>query len=328
MTALKNRLKRIAVITSPIIAAYGVAPIFLLKSVDTIPLIIAFLSHTLLIGFFWWINIFLIANSISSSSRARYIISYSATFILQTLVLTLLPQFPDQQNISDFLFYSILSTVAINTIILIIINSELLKRNKDLAEFEIQNLKVANLEAQKQVLLQQLQPHFLFNALSTLKSLINENPEKAEEYSIHLSEFLRYSVHANQNDLVKLERECEFTKDFLNLQQVRFGNALQWTINIDQSEYQKFIPVLSLQTVVENAIKHNAFTEKKPLNISIVSTDSKLIVRNDKSSKPISIKSGIGLKNLSERYNFFTNNGLEIEEDEDSFTVHLKLIEK
>jgi LytS/YehU family sensor histidine kinase len=240
----------------------------------------------------------------------------------------LLPQFPDQQNISDFLFYSILSTVAINTIILIIINSELLKRNKDLAEFEIQNLKVANLEAQKQVLLQQLQPHFLFNALSTLKSLINENPEKAEEYSIHLSEFLRYSVHANQNDLVKLERECEFTKDFLNLQQVRFGNALQWTINIDQSEYQKFIPVLSLQTVVENAIKHNAFTEKKPLNISIVSTDSKLIVRNDKSSKPISIKSGIGLKNLSERYNFFTNNGLEIEEDEDSFTVHLKLIEK
>jgi len=326
LTALKNRLKRIAVITSPIIAAYGVAPIFLLKSVDTIPLIIAFLSHTLLIGFFWWINIFLIANSISS--RARYIISYSATFILQTLVLTLLPQFPDQQNISDFLFYSILSTVAINTIILIIINSELLKRNKDLAEFEIQNLKVANLEAQKQVLLQQLQPHFLFNALSTLKSLINENPEKAEEYSIHLSEFLRYSVHANQNDLVKLERECEFTKDFLNLQQVRFGNALQWTINIDQSEYQKFIPVLSLQTVVENAIKHNAFTEKKPLNISIVSTDSKLIVRNDKSPKPISIKSGIGLKNLSERYNFFTNNGLEIEEDEDSFTVHLKLIEK
>lgn len=326
MTALKNRLKRIAVITSPIIAAYGVAPIFLLKSVDTIPLIIAFLSLTLLIGFIWWINIFLIANSISS--RARYIISYSATFILQTLVLTLLPQFPDQKNISDFLFYSILSTVAINTIILIIINSELLKRNKDLAEFEIQNLKVANLEAQKQVLLQQLQPHFLFNALSTLKSLINENPEKAEEYSIHLSEFLRYSVHANQNDLVKLERECEFTKDFLNLQQVRFGNALQWTINIDQSEYQKFIPVLSLQTVVENAIKHNAFTEKKPLNISIVSTDSKLIVRNDKSSKPISIKSGIGLKNLSERYNFFTNNGLEIEEDEDSFTVHLKLIEK
>jgi sensor histidine kinase YesM len=326
LTALKNRLKRIAVITSPIIAAYGVAPIFLLKSVDTIPLIIAFLSHTLLIGFFWWINIFLIANSISS--RARYIISYSATFILQTLVLTLLPQFPDQQNISDFLFYSILSTVAINTIILIIINSELLKRNKDLAEFEIQNLKVANLEAQKQVLLQQLQPHFLFNALSTLKSLINENPEKAEEYSIHLSEFLRYSVHANQNDLVNLERECEFTKDFLNLQQVRFGNALQWTINIDQSEYQKFIPVLSLQTVVENAIKHNAFTEKKPLNISIVSTDSKLIVRNDKSPNPISIKSGIGLKNLSERYNFFTNNGLEFEEDENSFTVHLKLIEK
>lgn len=326
MTTLKNRLKNIALLTSPIIAAYGVAPIFLLKSVDTAPLIIAFLSLTLLIAFFWWVNILLIAKNINSI--IRYAISYSATFFLQILAFTLPLHFPEQQNISDFLFYSISSTIAINTIILIIINSELLKHNKDIADFEIQNLKVANLEAQKQVLLQQLQPHFLFNALSTLKSLISENPAKAEEYSIRLSEFLRYSVHANQNDLVNLEKECEFTKDFLSLQKVRFGNALQWTININQDEYHKYIPVLSLQTVVENAIKHNSFTEKNPLNILIYSTDSKIIVRNNKSPKQIILKSGIGLKNLSYRYNLFTSDGVKIEEDEKNFTIYLKLIEK
>lgn len=326
MTILKNRLKRVAVFTSPIIAAYGVAPVFLLESIDTIPLIVAFLSLSLLITFFWWVNILLIGKSIGSITR--YAISYSITFISQSLILLLLPKFPDQQNISDFLIYSISSTIAINTIILIIINSELLKRNKDIAEFEIQNLKLVNLEAQKQVLLQQLQPHFLFNALSTLKSLITENPEKAEEYCIQFSEFLRYSVHANQNDLVTLERECEFTKDFLNLQKVRFGEALQWTINIDLEEYRKLIPILSLQTVVENAIKHNTFTERKPLNIAIFSDDSRVTVRNDKSPKQIVLESGIGLRNLSDRYNLLTQNGLAIEETENSFTVHLKLLEK
>ena len=323
---MKNRLKRIALFTSPVIAAYGVAPVILLKSIDTIPLIVAFLSLTLLIAFFWWINILLIGKNLKL--KTRYTISYLISFISQSLILLLLPKFPDQQNITDFLIYSVSSTLAINTIILIIINSELLKRNKDLADFEIQNLKLVNLEAQKQVLLQQLQPHFLFNALSTLKSLITENPQKAEEYSIHLSEFLRYSVHANQNDLVTLERECEFTKDFLNLQKVRFGSALHWTINIDQDEYRKLIPVLSLQTVVENAIKHNTFTEKKPLNISILSNDSWVTVSNYKSPKQIVLRSGIGLRNLSDRYNLLTRDGLKIEEVENSFTVHLKLLEK
>ncbi len=284
------------------------------------------MSLTLLIGFFWWTNIVLLEKKLKSIFR--YTISYLITFVSQSLILFLLPTFPDQQNISDFLIYSVSSTAAINTIILIIINSELLKRNKDIAEFEIQQLKLVNLEAQKQALLQQLQPHFIFNALSTLKSLITENPQKAEEYSIHLSEFLRYSVQANQNDLVTLEKECAFTTDFLNLQKVRFGAALQWTINIEQDEYRKLIPVLSLQTVVENAIKHNKFTESKPLNISIFSHDSRVTVRNDKSPKQIVLKSGIGLRNLKDRYSLLTQNGLEIEDSENSFTVHLKLLEK
>ncbi len=326
MPIVRNRLNRIALYTSPIIAAYGVAPVFLLNSIDVVPLIVAYLSLSLLIAFFWWLNIFLIGTELKSINR--YVVSYLVIFISQSTILSLIPSFPDQQNPGDFLLYSVASTIAINTIILVIINSELLRKSKDIAEYEIQNLRLVNLEAQKQVLLQQLQPHFLFNALSTLKSLITENPKKAEGYAIHLSEFLRYSVHANQNDLVTLERECEFTHDFLTLQKVRFGEALQWTINIEQEEYQKIIPVLSLQIVVENAIKHNTFTEKKPLRISIINTGSRITVSNDKSPKQVVLKSGIGLRNLSDRYRLLTQNGLEIEETENSFTVHLKLLER
>lgn len=324
MTTLNNRLNKIAFFTSPLLAAYGVSPIFLLQTIDPTQLVTAYLSLSLLIFFFWWVHIFLTKKQLKPINR--YTISYLLTFSIHSLILFLIPKIPDQPNPTDFLLYSLTSTIAVNTIILVIINSELLKRDREIAEFEIQNLKLSNLEAQKQVLLQQLQPHFLFNALSTLKSLITENPEKAEEYSIHLSEFLRYSVHANQSDLVSLEREWQFTQDFLNLQKVRFGEALQWSLNIEQTQYQKLIPVLSLQTIVENAIKHNTFTDKKPLMISIISKDSIISVRNDKSPKHIVLKSGFGLKNLSERYSLLTHNGLEIEEAKNSFTVHLKLL--
>ncbi|TAH20778.1 MAG: hypothetical protein EAZ08_05205 [Cytophagales bacterium] len=323
---MKNRLTKIALFTSPIIAAYGVAPVFLSKSIEIIPLIIAYLSLSLLIAFFWWLNIVLIGTKLTSINR--YTISYLATFISQSTILYFIPKSPDQPNPSDFLLYSVASTIAINTIILVIINSELLRKRKDMAEFEVQNLKLVNLEAQKQVLLQQLQPHFLFNALSTLKSLVTENAEKAEEYVIHLSKFLRYSVHANQNDLVLFEREWQFTLDFLNLQKVRFGEALQWTSSIDQVAHQKLIPVLSLQTVVENAIKHNTFTEKKPLMISIIAKNSVVTVSNAKSPKQIVVKSGIGLKNLIARYSLLTENGLLIEDTEINFTINLKLLDK
>lgn len=326
MQTLKNRLNKIAIITSPIIACYGMAPIFLLQPIQMAPLLIAFLALTVLIIIFWGLNIWL--TRLKLTLIKRYIISYVSTFLLQIAVLRLLPKSPESENILDLIFFSISSTAAINTIILIIINSALLKQKKDIADLEIQNLKMANLEAQKQVLMQQLQPHFLFNALSTLKSLIHENPDKAEAYSIHLSEFLRYSVHANQNDLIDLEKECDFTKDFLNLQTVRFGNALQWEITINESGYKKFIPVLSLQLLVENAIKHNSFTEHKPLYISIKADKDSISVSNNKSAKKFVLKSGIGLKNLKERYNFFDNDGVRIEEDEFNFFVHLKLLDK
>lgn len=325
MDALENRIKKIAIVTSPIIAAYGVAPIFLLKELEILPLLIAFSSLTILIGLFWWINIGLIPTK--RPTQKRYLQSYLYTFLLQTLILILVNFSSVKQNLNDFLLYSILSTIAVNTIILVIINSELLKRNKALADFEIQNLRLANLEAQKQVLLQQLQPHFLFNALSTLKSLINENPEKAEDYSVQLSEFLRYSIHANQKNLVSLKEECEFTKDYLSLQQVRFGNALQFSIRIEQDDYRKLIPILALQTVVENAIKHNSFTEKNPLLITIDGGNSNLTISNQKSPKQIVLKSGIGLKNLKERYSLFIEDGIIVMEEEKSFKVQLKLID-
>jgi LytS/YehU family sensor histidine kinase len=322
---MRSRIIKIAVLTSPIIAAYGIAPIFLLQTFVLREFIIAFVSLTLFIGSFWCINIYL--NFKVTKPIIRYLISYLLTFILQFIVLNIIPNVPEHKNSFDFLLYSLASTIAINTIIVIIINSELVKNQRNLAEIENKALKLANLEAQKQVLLQQLQPHFLFNALSTIKSLISENTDLAEEYVINLSEFLRYSVHANENDLIPLKDEWQFTQDFFNLQKVRFGDALQWECDIQQDDLKKLIPVLSLQLLVENAIKHNSFTTKNPLLINISSSLGSITVSNKKSPKEIVIKSGVGLKNLISRYDIFTNQGIQILNGNEVFKVTLKLLE-
>jgi len=323
---VKDRLLKQALITSPILSIYGVVPIFLNSKVNFAQFIVGFFLLTILIFSFWILNIILINKT--KGTNSRYAASYVSTFLLHAAITMLIPGFYNQNTSINFLIYPLIATLAINTIILVLINSELLKWKKDIAESENQKLKVSNLEAQKQVLLQQLHPHFLFNALSTLKSLIKVNPDHAEDYSVKLSEFLRYSIQAHSNELVTLENELQFTNDYIELQKVRFGKALQFVIEIPDSILQSKLPVFALQTLVENAIKHNLFTEKKPLNIIIKFENSQLKISNNKMPKPLIQKSGTGLKNLLERYKTVSEDAIEIINSDSDFIVYLNLIER
>jgi len=323
---VKNKLLNKALITSPIISIYGVAPIFLFNSLGLEQIIISFISLTIMIFLFWLFNIYLVNRNVRAT--LKYFASYTGTFLLHSGIVISLLKFPEKQNPETFLIYLLVTTIALNTIILVIINTELLKIKKDIAETEIQLLKVGNLEAQKQVLLQQLHPHFLFNALSTLKSLIKDNSEQASDYLVKLSEFLRYSVQAHSNELVTLEEEMQFTNDYIELQKVRFGNAFQCSIDIPSAILQLKLPVFALQTLVENAIKHNTFTEKKPLNINMEFIDNRLKISNNKLPKPLIQKSGTGIKNLNERYLIVSGKALEIINNDNEFIVYLNLLEK
>lgn len=171
-------------------------------------------------------------------------------------------------EINEFLPF--VPAIGINTLILILSKSIILQFQKESAELEVKQLKVNNLEAQKMILLQQLQPHFLFNALSTLKSLISENPRNAEDYTVRLSDFLRYSVQAKNNEVVSLSDELTFTKNYIELQKVRFEESFKCRIEISEQYLNQKIPVYALQTLVENALKHNAFSDKKPLFIEVL----------------------------------------------------------
>lgn len=321
---MKDKLIRLAAITSPILAVYGLLPIYLLNAIGGMYLLMGFLSLTIIIFLFWVINILLVGRGLGNW---RYFWSILITFGLHIAIFSFAPNFPNGQHPFQFILYPLGGTLAIDSIILIVIHVILLQEEKEKAENEIERLKLSHLETQKQVLLQQLQPHFLFNALSTLKSLIGEQPKDAEEYVVKLSGFLRYSVKTHTEPWGLLADELQFAKDYLDLQKVRFGDALHWQVDVPDGFVSYKLPVYALQLLVENAIKHNAFTDRKPLTIHIFLQGNSLLVVNNRIPKRLAYFSGTGLRNLQERYRIMGLPPVEIVEENEQFTVKIPLLQ-
>lgn len=266
---------------------------------------------------------------ISENKRwLRYLLSYLSVFILQflfSLLGNIVPSVVSETGYK-YMTYPFIATVVVNTIILIICHSIALGKKRKEADSEIEQLKIEKLEAEKQVLMRQLQPHFLFNSLSVLKSLIQDDRTEAQNYTMKLSDFLRYSVQSQKSDVVTLAEELQFTKDYIELQKVRFDDSFTCIIEIPNFVFAQHIPVFALQTLVENAFKHNHFTTKKPLNIHISYENHAIVVSNNNLLNPISEKMETGLTNLNRRYELIVGKGIEVIETEEAFCVAIPLI--
>lgn len=328
----KKQLFKTALISSPIMAAFEISPVFFLVSQIKVKFWDALLVFTLLSLVIWVLNILLI--SIEESKKPvkrweRFMLSYVLTIMLVAVIwlMSFIFSFPDEKE-TPSIFYPIVNILALNTIVLILSNAILMRSKKMQTEAELANLKIKHLEAEHQQLVQQLQPHFLFNSLSTLKSLIKNDIELAEEYLVKLSDFLRFTISAHENTTILLADEVHFTRNYIDLQKIRFSGSFFCQISIPESSKSEYrIPVYALQTLVENAIKHNAFTEKRPLNVGISFQNGCLIVSNNKIPKATSATgNGVGLKNLKKRYSLMTNNAVEIDDTPQFFTVKIKLL--
>ena len=226
----------------------------------------------------------------------------------------------------SILFISAIS-VFVNTLILAFQNFVIVQDEKVIAELENSKLRAANANAANQLLRQQIHPHFLFNALNILKSLYKRNPEKGEEYLIHLSDFLRASVSSQSSKVISLLEEIKLCTDYLEMQKIRFGNALNYTISISNEMMSNgSVPSFSIQPLLENAIKHNELTEDQPLEIDIRQEKDRVRVINNRNPKKVSIPStGHGLLNISERYKILSKDDIIIDEKEDKFSVSIKV---
>jgi sensor histidine kinase YesM len=293
----------------------------------------------------WIVNLalLLVPLQITGNSRLNrvlmlYLPSYIITFILSVIIANsgVHPSLGDEEPITHPITGPIFFVVGIDTLSLVAI--ELIQSRQAAANFRLEyaniqaenaRLQVKSLEAQQEKLKNQLHPHFLFNSLSALKSLIRRDPNLAEEYLMKLSGFLRFSMSHNEQNVVPLTEELKFSIDYLEMQKIRFRAGLQYTVDIPHEKLTTAsLPVFSLQLVIENAIKHNLLDQENPLHINIRYIDTGwLSVENNIQPKyTVESASGIGLKNLSDRYQLLAQESIRVEHNSEHFTVYLKVI--
>lgn len=210
------------------------------------------------------------------------------------------------------------------------------------ANIESEKMIRERLKLQYEILKSQLSPHYLFNTLNTIASLLHRDVATTESFIRKFAHTFDYILKSHKKDLVPVKDELTFIDAYYYLLRIRFENALALSINISNSHKDSYIPPMTLQLLVENAVKHNHFSEDKPLQITIESNDNGSIevsnnferkpgfieVDNQMVKKPTQhVSHKVGLENIKKRYSYFTNKELIINRDL-LFTVHLPLITK
>lgn len=196
------------------------------------------------------------------------------------------------------------------------------------ASLDTERMKREQMSTKYESLKNQVNPHFLFNSLNALTNLVYENQDMAADFIRKLSKVYRYVLDTQSQEVVSLEKEMAFVKSYLFLQEIRFDDKLKVNILIDGYE-QKMIPPMALQMLMENAIKHNTIAEEEPLTIDIyVENKDTLVVKNNLQKKniPIEESAGVGLKNITARYEFLSETKVEIQETASEFIVKLPLL--
>ena len=177
---------------------------------------------------------------------------------------------------------------------------------------------------------QKVNPHFLFNCFNTLSSLISENKQQASKFLNELSKVYRYLLQNNEDGMSTVENEIKFIQSYFQLISTRYGEGVRLTVQIDKKYYPYFVPSLSLQLLVENAVKHNVVSKRTPLSIEVFTTEGKqLVVNNNLNRKTLKENSTrIGLQNIESKYKLMNQDGFQVINGEKYFMVVLPLLWK
>lgn len=194
---------------------------------------------------------------------------------------------------------------------------------------EVEKHKTASASAQLENLKNQLNPHFLFNNLSVLSSLVYQDQDKAVDFINELSKVYRYVLDSKNAELVSLQEELAFLEHYMYLLKIRFGSSISFSITIHQEQKSLFLPPMCLQMLVENTIQHNETSQANPLQVTIYTEKNRLLITNPIQPRSDKAKSSqTGLKNMQVRYQFFTDDKMEIIRTDKTFTVILPLLSK
>lgn len=212
-------------------------------------------------------------------------------------------------------------------VVLISINVIRFVHHKQTMELEVEQLKTQSLQSQFEALKNQMSPHFLFNSLTALNNLVEEDPKTANTYINRLSQVLRYSLQSNKKQTVSVAEELEFIESYLFLLKIRYGDNLSINTKISKDIFYYRIPPLTLQILIENVVKHNEISKSNPLLIEVLSTDKESILVINKIKRKLTLEegNGIGLYNLSKLFSLLGKE-IFILSDKEEFRVEISLI--
>ena len=258
-----------------------------------------------------------------------FIVTLFVIFLLRTFIEVIIEentfeQYWDNEKLSNYVFAFVMTFI----VLLSFYAFYIYKAYND-SKVKEQKIIAGTASAQFESLKNQIDPHFLFNSLNVLSSLIEENPENAQKFTTSLSKIYRYVLEQKDKELVTVNEELVFAKTYMNLLKMRFENSITYEIptNFDNQE-AKVVP-LSLQLLLENTIKHNVVSEQKPLHIKIYIENNYLIVENNLQKKEVlQDRRGVGLQNIINRYGLISECKLLIEESLDLFKVKIPILTK
>ena len=235
------------------------------------------------------------------------------------------PQHPDPEFMYKIMRDSLVRDLTMAAVVLLVV--QLLRSQYYQKTIAVENeaLRSENILTRFEALKSQLDPHFLFNSLNTLQSLITLDTEKAENYLQQLSSVLRYTLQ--NKEVLSLEEELKCVRAYCEMMQIRYGENLKFEFKIDEKYNDYYVLPLSLQSLIENSVKHNVISSKQPLTVTLATADDCVSVSNPIQAKTQPEESnGIGLVNLTERYRLKWNKEVEITNDGSTFCVKLPLI--
>ena len=284
--------------------------------------------------------IFIYLDKVFKSDRfipKRIVIGFIASFLVSIVVIFLLRIFEDVlvegSSFRAFLNNEEMSNylVAIILTFFVTLAFHAFYFYKAYTENKVKEQKViaGTASAQFESLKNQIDPHFLFNSLNVLSSLIEENPENAQKFTTSLSKIYRYVLEQKDKELVPVEEELAFAKTYMNLLKMRFENSITFDLPSDYNNPEAKVVPLSLQLLLENTIKHNVVSEQRPLHIKIYIENNYLIVANNLQKKEIlQERKGVGLQNIVNRYGLISERKVLVEETQIEFKVKIPILTK
>jgi sensor histidine kinase YesM len=270
-------------------------------------------------------------------SLKRMILGFVASFLVTIFIIFLLRIFTDviiegesfqkywaNEKPSNYVF-----ATAMSFIVLLCFYVFYIYKEYNESKVREQKIIAGTANAKFESLKNQIDPHFLFNSLNVLSSLIEENPENAQQFTTSLSKIYRYVLEQKDKELVTVSEELAFAKTYMKLLKMRFENSITFELPTDFENTEAKVVPLSLQLLLENTIKHNVVSENKPLHIKIYIKDNFLVVENNLQKKEVlQDRKGVGLQNIVSRYAILSERKVLIDENKDSFAVYLPILTK